>query len=285
MKYFIVSDTHSFYSELMQTLNDVGFDFNNPEHIFVLCGDLFDRGKESKEILEWVKSLPKERRVLIRGNHEYLLRDLLKKDFPDSWDFSNGTVRTCCDLTGYDIYDVYYSTYSKFFDTGYNVWNQVRKDMKKYDLVKWIFSDEWVNYYEINDLILVHSFIPLKDNSDVPTPPYVLYGHNYSYRKDWRRASLRSWEDATWGCPYILYMAHLFDEEIKKGKTLVCGHWHTNDFHDAFRGLDEEPEESYEVFHKGNLIALDGCIALTHQCNILVVNEDGTLTDRFNNPI
>ena len=72
MKYFVVSDIHSFYTPLKTCLDQAGYDVNNPEHIFVLNGDLFDRGNEASEVFNFVRSIPKERRILIRGNHEYL---------------------------------------------------------------------------------------------------------------------------------------------------------------------------------------------------------------------
>ena len=53
MKYFAVSDCHGFYSNLMFALKNAGFDINNPEHILIVCGDLFDRGEQPKEIFEF----------------------------------------------------------------------------------------------------------------------------------------------------------------------------------------------------------------------------------------
>jgi hypothetical protein len=44
-----------------------GFDACNNEHVLIVCGDLFDRGSESLKLYEFIKSLPKERRILIRG--------------------------------------------------------------------------------------------------------------------------------------------------------------------------------------------------------------------------
>lgn len=41
-KYFVFSDVHSFYDELMNALDDKGFNINNQEHVIISCGDLFD---------------------------------------------------------------------------------------------------------------------------------------------------------------------------------------------------------------------------------------------------
>ena len=66
-KYFVSSDIHSFYTPFIKELIKTGFDLNNEEHILIICGDLFDRSDESLKIYEFIKSLPKERRILIRG--------------------------------------------------------------------------------------------------------------------------------------------------------------------------------------------------------------------------
>ena len=60
----MASDIHSFYTPFIKELNKTGFDLNNEEHLLIICGYLFDRGSES---LKFIKSLPKERRILIRG--------------------------------------------------------------------------------------------------------------------------------------------------------------------------------------------------------------------------
>jgi len=39
-KYFVASDTHSFYTPFIKELNKTGFDLNNEEHILIICGDL-----------------------------------------------------------------------------------------------------------------------------------------------------------------------------------------------------------------------------------------------------
>ena len=77
-RYFIASDIHSFFSLYKEALEKNGFDINNPEDIIIICGDIFDRGDDTLYVYNFLRNLPKERRILIRGNHEYLLRDLVK---------------------------------------------------------------------------------------------------------------------------------------------------------------------------------------------------------------
>lgn len=98
MKYYITSDLHSFYTPLKKSLTALDYDLANPDHTLVILGDIFDRGNETKELYNFLKQIPAERLVLVKGNHEYLLDELLTKKLPDDFDYSNGTVLTCCHM-------------------------------------------------------------------------------------------------------------------------------------------------------------------------------------------
>lgn len=97
-KFFITSDIHSYYTPLKKALDEKGFDPNNEDHWLVVCGDCFDRGNESVEVLHFLMQL--ERKVLIKGNHDLLLKNLCERGFPYSHDKSNGTVRTVQNFGG-----------------------------------------------------------------------------------------------------------------------------------------------------------------------------------------
>jgi len=267
-KYFVVSDIHSFFTPFMNALNEAQFDINNSEHILIVCGDLFDRGKESVKLYKFIKSLPKDRRILIRGNHEYLLKDLVSKKVPESHDFSNGTVQTIMDFTGYSSLDLHNDWWV------YDAWPSMCEDFKNYTyIIDWIFnSDEWVNYFELGQYIFVHSFIPLKDTSVLGGSLIYSYHPQVEFIQDWRNScSALEWEESTWGCPWQLYKMGLFQKEEDKGKILVCGHWHASDFH---REFDEDYSDNYNIYTGKNLIALDGCTVVTNHVNVLVISEE-----------
>lgn len=61
MKYFVSSDIHGFYDEWMIALTAKGFDILNSDHKIILCGDLFDRGRQPKHIIDFI--LKKQRQV------------------------------------------------------------------------------------------------------------------------------------------------------------------------------------------------------------------------------
>ena len=174
MKYFVISDIHSFYDEMIDALDEAGYDQNNKDHFLILCGDCLDRGTQSVEVIKFLKQLPKDRRVFIRGNHEYLFADLLDKRFPESYDFSNGTVRSFCHLARMEEKVLEYSYwYAVAFAEGKDPmevdaydqiqksWQGIKSMIRESGLKDWFLGPDWVDYYELDNFIFVHSFIPL----------------------------------------------------------------------------------------------------------------------------
>ena len=140
-KYFIVSDIHSFFTALVKGLDQAGFDRNNKDHVLIVCGDIFDRGFETIEVYKFLRGLPKSRCILIRGNHEDLYFDLLKKDCPDSYDYSNGTVRTFAAIAKVhenNVNPYYVSMLNEDFKAN---WAKVKEKVEKSAITKWLRSD------------------------------------------------------------------------------------------------------------------------------------------------
>ena len=281
-KYFIVSDIHSFYTPLITALEKKGFDMNNPEHILVVLGDVFDRGYQSLEVYAFLTiALPEDRVILVRGNHELLYLDLLRKKFPDSYDFSNGTVRTFCQIARMEeqLLEPHYwyikafreseddslINIDKYANMPYEMWAQIKEIVAMHPITKWLQSKQWINYWETDNYIMVHSWIPMiqKWNNG--------YIEDVGYRDDWRNATTTEWEDATWGCPW----KKALDGHNKTGKTIVCGHWHTSDF---FNHLTRQRKGKYECplfkSKRYKLIGLDACTVISDKVNVLVLNEN-----------
>lgn len=290
-KYFIVSDIHSFYDQLKESLSSAGFKKSEKDHILVICGDVFDRGNQTVEVYNYIKSIPKKRRVLVKGNHESLFLELLNKDFPDSYDYSNGTVRTFCNIAGVDEKllslieqkrDLYRSgkpiNSEQIRLQMHAIWSAIKDKVAESEITKWIQSDEWKDYYEVNNYIFTHSFIPLRVKDIEETkwiksyPTYKVLPELLEAVPDWRNsASSIEWEDARWGCPWRQFKGGLFDSEIANNKILVCGHWHSSDFHQVF---ENGSQYDFSIYFGQNLIALDGCTAASGHTNVLVIDEE-----------
>lgn len=269
--YFCVSDIHGFATELKKALWKAGFRKTNKNHVLIVCGDVFDRGSEAMKVYKYLKSIDKSRLVLIKGNHEQLYLDLLKKDCPEYYDFTNGTVSTFCQIAdmlespidGVRMVDYLYYTmldylYASADGDAAQHWKAIKAKVAASQVTSWLESDAWKNYYEVGKLILVHGFIP-------------------TIGADWRKeATARDWLSATWGCPWKQYLRGDFDLEAAQGKILVCGHWHTEDF---FIHLANDWSEHDNIFYLDNIIAIDGGVKsvnkkLVHKQNVLIVDKD-----------
>lgn len=72
-KLFVVSDVHGYLSPLQAALASAGFDKNDPSHIFVCCGDLFDKDNLNEALLDFISGL--QRKTLILGDREEALSE------------------------------------------------------------------------------------------------------------------------------------------------------------------------------------------------------------------
>lgn len=110
MRYFIVSDIHSFYDELIAALKEKGF--KKEEDTLVVAGDIFDRGPKPRQVYNFLKKL--KNKIIIKGNHEELYLDLLKRGYPEWHDYHNGTEETFAILFGSNISKAKKSVITKF---------------------------------------------------------------------------------------------------------------------------------------------------------------------------
>lgn len=243
-KYFVVSDVHSFYEEMMTALNEAGFEMDNDDHVFVSCGDLFDRGPDGLKCLRFVNGLSDERKILIRGNHEDLLEDLLSRGRFEWYDLHNRTDDTIRQFS------ILVKGANLTTRTICNKLKDNEKLKKYYDCLKY--------YYETDKYIFLHGYIPVINNGLFP-----------EYDPDWRNASNEVFYDAAWLNGYEMYRQGIKEE----GKTIVCGHIHTSYGHHYLHEDGEEFGEGMNtgIFYDDGIIGLDACTAYSGKVNVLVL--------------
>jgi len=251
-KYFVCSDIHSNFTALKKALEDASFDINNKNHILVIAGDVFDRGKEAIDLYNFIISIPKNRRILIRGNHELLFLQLLDKFIPDEYDYSNGTVSTFIQIA--------MDSDPNFLKNNKTLSFKDLKDIViKSNIYQFIKLDEWVDYALINKYLITHASIPLS------LEEHILNNTNYHPLR-------RDWDDCIWENPIFNYKMGIYDNLINKGYTLVVGHYFANLFHEEF---DNEFDNDNTYFGKG-IIALDGSSYTSNHINIFVIDKNIT---------
>lgn len=261
-KLFVVSDVHSYYGPMMKALNKAGFDPANEDHWLIVCGDAFDRGPDSCKMYDFLMGL--ERKVLVKGNHDILMQDMLARGYAGNHDRSNGTERTFWQLLNKEAVDDTKNPYRAVSELLQPFWAQE------------------VNYFETQNYIFVHSWIPTyKKSMPHPADKWIPLTTN-EYRETWREADDIEWEDAMWGNPFKLWCEGL----NQTGKTIVFGHWHCSTGHSILSIIKSESNDTehaisefeddaiWEPFIHDNIIGIDRCTAYTGEVNVLVLEDD-----------
>lgn len=280
MKYFVVSDVHGFFTELVTALNEAGFNTDDENHRLIVCGDLMDRGSEAVKVQYYIYDLWKRNKaILIRGNHEDLIYELITGFsslevcdnntelqqcymgyLRNSYHWSNGTVQTLMQLTDSSLHDLVVD----LTDGGWKV--------RKTPLIKTLIPS-MVDYFETKHYIFVHGWIP------TATRLHKLDRRLPIYDEDWRNADKKRWQDARWSNG--MEMAH--DYGIKEpNKTIVCGHYHCSWGWAYLSGekIPELPDKKSPIFQKAfspyredGIIAIDACTAYSGKINCIVIED------------
>ena len=182
--YFILSDVHSFYRGFLSTLKKLGYNPSNEQHYLILTGDLFDRGPDTIPLFKYLTTkVDQSRLILVRGNHESLFNQLKNKSVPEDYDYSNGTVRTFCQIGNWldsnRIEDYSPVMLDSLCWHGYlsflQVWHHLRVNCVVGSPIDKFINDntKWHDYYQIpgTPFICTHAFVP------------------FVYTADWRDAS------------------------------------------------------------------------------------------------
>ena len=231
-----------------------GYDKDNPEHIIISLGDIFDRGDEPYEMLKFFNSIPRDRKILVAGNHEDLLEDaLVRRDFL-SHDHHNETDKTVKMLYKHEHPD--------------EDWIATTFDMCDW-MIKWEpykqYVSELQDYAVVGKYIFVHGWIPYWCKSP----------------DNLARADRADWRDARWTNGMRAWHNGIRIDDY----TIVCGHWHTSygNSHYHHSGIEfinpkidygnSVPYENFNPFIDEGIVALDGCTAYSGRVNVFTFED------------
>lgn len=251
MRYYVVSDLHGYFTEFINALRGKGWFEDGGEKALIILGDLFDRGKEAKQLQDFVLELMRKKQViLIKGNHEEIMERLVDSAFAGDIEQAvytrNGTADTAFQLTGMDY--VRATAMPEAF----------AKRLSNTPFVSRIIP-EMLDYYETESFVFVHGWIPCTDYG-------VVNGQQrFVSLKDWRNATQKQRSDSRW---HNGIAAHYSGVRVA-GKTVVCGHNPVTYGHVYLRG----EEEKYTPYYDDGIIAIDGRVAVSGIVNCIVVED------------
>lgn len=248
MRYYVTSDIHGFYTQMIAALTAAGFFADQEPHKLVVLGDLLDRGTEPVAVQDFIADqLEKDMVILVRGNHEDLLEELATVDTGLAYrhHIDNGTYFSALELTGYDVH-MAHDDCCKFADA-----------IRKTGFYKTILP-AMVNYYETEHYVFTHGWIPC-----------IADRKGYSPISNWREATDQEWLNARW------YNGMDAAQTETEEKTIVCGHWHTSYGHSRYEGKGSEFDDDadFSPYYGPGVIAVDACTAHSGKVNCIVLED------------
>ena len=234
MRYFVVSDIHGHYDELIRELKSNGYDEDNKNHHLIVVGDMCDRGEQPVEVLEFIFSLhKKEKATVVLGNHDTFLLEFFEKNFSRAY-FNiryNGFDKTLSGLYGDKV----------TMDTELS-------EIYTYVLFKYHHIYDWLKtlpyYYELDKYIFVHGGV----NGDID---------------DWKDTTIR---DMIWSKEY--------EQTPIKDRIVVAGHQRVAMIREKTKDYDklyDEHPELFDIMYLDGKILIDGFVEVSKNINVLVL--------------
>lgn len=239
MKIFAVSDIHGHCKELKDALEMSGFEKNNPEHLLICCGDYFDRGTENREVMKFFERT--ENKVMLLGNHEDMLKEILTAGRLKEHNYLNGTHLTVTEFFGKNAIDSF----------GMIDFSGRYRDLDRLEE----FLGEMKNYYETEKYIFTHGWLP----TDISGGIHVKENFRSLPDSMWKKARWIKWTDMYGICPLL------------SDKTLVCGHMPVQY---AYRISPLRSRENSDIFYGEGLTAIDGGVFAEGKINVLVLEDE-----------
>ena len=247
-KIFAVSDVHGCCDALKRSLEQAGFAANDESCLLIVIGDCFDRGVENREVFEFLKAI--RNKIIIRGNHEDMLEQILDKRHIGKAGFANGMDSTVYSFFGERAIgelDVYHPFSYKLNFSGRE---STVEELKQ-------FLSQTYDYFETENYIFTHGWLPVDFTEEGNC--FIKGNFRYETPTEWKRARFMEW--------YRMYGA----DAMLKGKTIVCGH-RTSRFA-CLVGETREPDD-YSPFFAEGLVAIDSATIQSGLVNVFVAEDE-----------
>lgn len=190
MNHFVVGDVHGCFDKLQELLN---IHWDKKEERLILLGDLVDRGKNSREVIQLMMKLKEEHNaIILKGNHEDLFLDWLSDPYELDYYYNIG---------GRETVDSFFEEKLSFQLAPHLLAERLRKEYP----AEMEFLAGLPNYHEHENHIFVHA------------------GVNLAY-ENWRNSSDN---DFKWIRDMFIYAKN------ETGKTIVFGHTVTRDINES----------------------------------------------------
>ena len=262
MKYYVVSDTHGYYTYLQKALRDAGFFDETEPCKLIVCGDLLDRGNEARELIDFMLKLKDEGRlVYILGNHEDLLVQCLHE-------IARGGIHEIASGIAHHYRNRTWDTLLQISEMG-----ELDAYRNPNELVRRVMSSPFyrellpscIDYYETHRYIFTHGWIPCLMEG---FKPFI----KYEYNPDWRDASIDEWKKARWLNGMELACKHNI---IEPQKNVVCGHWNTSYGHSQISHSCSEwgRDAIFSPFTAEGILAIDASAANSGTINCVVIED------------
>ena len=273
-KFFVVSDVHGEYDAMIEALQLAGFDSRNPDHFFVSLGDSFDRGPKSREIYQFFVNLNKDRKKIVKGNHDVMLQEFVEKGMDGEFVLfnilHNGLAETIKSFSHLNLGDIMsyeaLDDYSHYIRDEYMGIEQFFKNMPLWfetdhtimvhaglnpNLVDWHLTDE---HYALWDIADAHRAVP-------STRKTIIFGHYHADQvaEQAKREGVKVFNIKD--CPVMGLDRNVY-----------------------FTGFGNTDEFACQVLPNSNKIAIDGCTNLTHKVNVLVFEDTITTPEEDQAP-
>lgn len=239
MKIFAVSDIHGHCTELKNALSVAGFDKENENHLLVCCGDYFDRGSENTAVMKYLERI--KNKIMLLGNHEDMLREILITGRLREHNYLNGTDLTITDFFGKGSVD----------SLGQIDFSGRTRDLDRLEE----FLGEMKNYFETKHYIFTHGWLPTAIDGGL----HIKDDFRKLPDSIWKKARWVKWTDMCGIC------------EVPDGKTIVCGHVPVQY---AYRVNSLRNHENSDIFSDCGMTAIDGGVFMNGKINVLVIEDE-----------